>query len=71
MGALRRKYNRWVLSRTEAKLERKQKKLADLKAKRKANEIPPAKFAARKNDLDHKIRFLDARVRKFRSWYKV
>lgn len=70
MGALRRKYNRWVINRTQAKLDRKQKKLADLKAKRKANEITPAKFAARKSDLDHQIRFLDARTRKFRSWYK-
>jgi len=70
LGALRRKYNRWVMNRTQAKLERKQKQLADLKAKRKANMITPAKFAARKNDLDHKIRFLDARSRKFRNWYK-
>lgn len=70
MGALRKKYNRWVIKRTQNRLEKRQRQLEALKAKKKAHEITPAKFSAKKSDLDHKIRFLDARVRKFRGWYK-
>ncbi len=58
------------MKRTQNKLERRQKQLEALKARKKANQITPAKYSAKKSDLDHKIRFLDARVRKFRGWYK-
>jgi uncharacterized protein YijF (DUF1287 family) len=65
-----KRYNLWIMKRAQKQLDRRRKQLETLMARKKAKAITPAKFSAKKGELDRKIKNLDARVRKIRSWYK-
>jgi hypothetical protein len=65
------KYNQWLMSMAEKKLEKKRQQLEVLKEKKDKHEITPAKYSVRKARLDQKIRFLDARVRTYRGIIKT
>lgn len=65
------KYNQWLMSQAENRLEKKRQQLEALKEKKDSNAITPAKYSVRKARLDQKIRFLDARVRMYRGIIKT
>ena len=65
------KYNTWLMSLAEKRLEKKRQQLEEIKKKKDAHEITPAKYSVKKSRLDQKIRFLDARIRTYRGIIKT